>query len=91
MNAQITPAQRSALKLTTVVDLDRAGMHDADKIVEQMADDCRVFAANAESVTAEDLEVIGWSPAQIAKHGRAAARRAYARAAAAREYSRKAG
>jgi hypothetical protein len=75
-----TAAQRSVLKLTTSAFLDRAAMRGVEAIVDQMAEDCRVFAANTDSVTADDLELIGWTPAQITLHGRNAARRANARA-----------
>jgi hypothetical protein len=61
--------------------IDRAGMRDRSRILVQMADDLRTFAANAGSVTDADLELIGWTPKQIAAHGREATRRAYARAA----------
>jgi hypothetical protein len=78
----LTPAQRYTCKLTFSPYLDRAGLREPGAIVAQMADDLRLFAANAGSVSADDLELLGWTPAQIANHGRAATRRAYARSAA---------
>lgn len=56
--------------------LDRAGLKGKDQIVAQMADDFRIRAATAGSVTEDDLEGIGWTRAQIEMHGRAAAREA---------------
>jgi hypothetical protein len=36
------------------------------RAVEQMALDFQTFAANAGSISADDLEVLGWTPAQVA-------------------------
>lgn len=33
--------------------------------VAQMAEDLRIFTANADSITREDLEILGWRNAQI--------------------------
>lgn len=77
----VTSAQRSACKMTFSPFLDRAGLRERAAIVAQMADDLRVFAANAGSVSEDDLELLGWTPTQIATHGRDATRRAYARSA----------
>jgi len=41
-----------------------------------MADDFLVFSTNRGSVTDADLELAGWTTAQIATHGAEAARRA---------------
>lgn len=62
-------------RISFSVDLNRAALK-GEKIVRQMADDFRLRAATAGSVTEDDLEGIGWTPAQIASHGRAAAREA---------------
>ena len=40
--------------------------------VEQMADDFRVINTRAGNVTTDDLSLVGWTQAQIAKHGVAA-------------------
>jgi hypothetical protein len=77
----LSASQQSALKMAYSPFMNRAGLRAADTIVRQMADDLRLFAASAGSVTGEDLELLGWSPAQIEKHGREATRRAYARSA----------
>lgn len=77
----ITPHQRSAVSMAYSPNLDRAGMKRRDDIVRQMADDLGVFAANTGSVSDADMELLGWTPAQLATHGRDASRRAYARAA----------
>jgi hypothetical protein len=47
----------------------------------QMADDLRVFTANAGAVTENDLEVLGWTRAQVVAHGAAARERATREAA----------
>jgi hypothetical protein len=78
----VTSAQRFARKVAFSPYLDRAGMRERDAIISQMADDLCVFAANAGSVSEDDLELLGWTPTQIATYGRAATRRAYARLAA---------
>lgn len=49
--------------------------------VARMAEDLRLFAASNEAVTADDLELLGWTSAQIASHGAAARQRAYELAA----------
>ncbi len=47
--------------------LDRSMLH-AGAAVHQMAEDFRIFAANAGSVSETDLEVLGWTRAQIATY-----------------------
>jgi hypothetical protein len=42
----------------------------------QMADDLRIFTANAGAVTENDLEVLGWTRAQVQAYGAAARERA---------------
>jgi hypothetical protein len=69
---------RSALKVAFSPFLDRAALHGR-KALSQMADDLRVFSANAGCVVASDLELLGWTPAQITRHGTEAARTARAR------------
>lgn len=56
--------------------IDRAGFRSRTEIVSQMADDFLVFSTNRGSVTDADLELAGWTQAQIATHGGEAARRA---------------
>jgi len=72
---------RSALKMTYQPLLNRAGLIGA-RAVEQMADDMRVYAANANGVTADDLATIGWRRSQIDQHGPKAREQAYAASAA---------
>jgi hypothetical protein len=71
----------STLKMTYSPWLNRAGLRSADSVVGQMADDLLVAVANEGCVTEQELELLGWTPAQIASHARAASRRALARAA----------
>lgn len=74
----LTPAHLIALKLATApVFLDRAALR-GEPLLHQMADDLRWFVAAAGCVTADDLELLGWTRAQAEAHGREAARRAYA-------------
>src|SRR5205807_10298876 len=51
----------------------------------QMSDDLLTLTANAGSVSADDMELVGWTRAQIETHGKDAMRDAYAAAAARRE------
>lgn len=76
---QPTRDQRGFLKMSSSPYLNRAGLAGANIIRAQMADDFRVIAANAGAVTADDLEILGWSPAQIETHARDARRIANAR------------
>ncbi len=62
--------------------LNRAAITAKRDIVEQMADDCRVIEANRGCVTKDDMELLGWTPAQIEAHATAAAQ--YARAGSVR-------
>ncbi len=55
--------------------VDRAALRSA-AAVEQMAEDLRIFCAVAGAVTKDDLEVLGWTAAQIEQH--ASASRAHA-------------
>lgn len=68
--------------------LDRAALTSARAIRAQMAHDFRTIAANRDCATEDDLDLLGWTPEQVAAHGRAARRMAYA--AAARERTAKA-
>jgi hypothetical protein len=80
MNARpALPVDKRAAIRQSYAPVPRAELRAADTIVAQMADDLRVFAANCGSVSTDDLELIGWTAAQIAAHGTAARRRAYAR------------
>lgn len=67
----------SAFKMTFAPLLNRAALHDKSAVA-QMADDMRVFAANGTCMTEVDLELLGFTPQQIARHARDAARRANA-------------
>jgi hypothetical protein len=80
MPAILAAGRRSAIKLAYSPYLDRGALSGA-AAVAQMADDLRTFVANCGAVLEEDLELIGWTPQQIAAHGRAARARAYARSA----------
>lgn len=63
----ITAGKRSALKMSYSPYLDRAKLRGA-AAVEQMAHDFMVFAANAGSVNQDDLEILGWTRAQVTLH-----------------------
>lgn len=71
---------RSVLKLSYSPLLDRAALRNQARVLEQMADDIRVIATNCDGVVSDDLELLGWTPEQIASHGKAAARLARSRA-----------
>lgn len=58
--------------------LVRANIRARDKIVEQMADDFRTIVTRRGSVDTEDLELLGWTMAQINTCGADARRRAIA-------------
>jgi hypothetical protein len=51
--------------------VDRAKLR-RDNAVEQMAEDFRTFVANVGPISKDDLEVLGWTEAQIALHAAAA-------------------
>lgn len=72
--------QRALLKMAYSPYLNRAGLAGKAALA-QMAEDLRLAAASCGSVTDADMELLGWTPAQLALHGRDATRRAYARAA----------
>jgi hypothetical protein len=72
---------RSGLKMTYAPHLNRAAL-TGRTLLDQMADDMRVLAANAGAVDRDDLETLGYTPEQITAKGREAARLANARAAA---------
>lgn len=66
------------LFLTYSPNLVRATLRGA-AAVARMADDLRVMAASVAAITADDMELLGWTRAQLALHGpdaRAAAMRA---------------
>jgi hypothetical protein len=62
--------------------LNRAAITAKRDVIEQMADDCRVIEANKGCVTHDDMELLGWTPAQIEAHAKAAAQ--FARAGSVR-------
>ena len=72
------PDIRSGLKVAYSPFLDRAKL-EGKAALAQMADDLRVLTANAGCITEADLELMGWLPTQIAKHGQEAGRQARAR------------
>lgn len=65
--------------------LNRAALEGPRTIRARMADDMRHISACQDSVTEDDLELLGWTSEQIAAHRREAARLAHARAAKERE------
>jgi hypothetical protein len=75
------PDQRAMLKMNYAPFFNRAAIRDVDQIRSTMAEDLRSCSAAAGSVTDADLELLGWTSAQIATHGREATRRAIARSA----------
>lgn len=72
--AQALP--RTVLRTMTGGIVVRAALTSRPRIIEQMADDCRVLAANAGAATTDGLELMGWTRTQIELHGRDAAREA---------------
>lgn len=60
--------------------LVRATLKARDKIIDQMADDLAVLETRRGYVDAEDLELLGWLPAQINTCGADARRKAIAAA-----------
>lgn len=72
----LSGAQHSGIKMVShSPNLNRRRLQGAAAL-EQMADDFRVFAANAGSVDRDCLRALGWSETQIDLHGRKAADRA---------------
>jgi hypothetical protein len=70
-----TPEMNSALKMMSFApQIDRAGMTDRQKIVQQMADDILHFAGHTGSAERVNMAVIGWTEQQIDLHGTAASR-----------------
>jgi len=67
---------RDFLRLAYSPHIDRAAMR-GERAIALMADDLQQRAAIASGVTERDLEVIGWTPDQLALYGPEAARRAY--------------
>jgi len=59
--------------------LDRSTLCD-QRAVMQMADDFRIFAAAAGAMSQDDMEILGWTPAQIAAYAARARRHANRRA-----------
>jgi len=75
--------QAGAFKMAYSPFINRAALR-GEAAIARMADDLRTFAANLGTVTEADLELMGWTPNQLATHGAVARRRAYAEAAARR-------
>lgn len=63
----IDPDKRASFRMAYSPYLDRARLKGKAAIA-QMAFDFRTFAANAGSVSQDDLELLGWSRSQIALH-----------------------
>lgn len=57
--------------------LNRAGIKSAERIIPALAEDIRGRLAAGQCVTQHDLELLGWLPDQLAKHGADASRRAH--------------
>ena len=60
----IAAEKRGAFKMAYSPFLDRGALTGA-RAIEQMAADFQTFAANNGSISQDDLEVLGWTPAQI--------------------------
>jgi hypothetical protein len=62
--------QRVGLQMAATYspNLNRASLK-GKAAIEQMADDCRVIAANAGSVDRDTLRHLGWLPAQLDRYG----------------------
>jgi hypothetical protein len=71
--------KRGAFRMSYSPFIDRRKLRGADA-VEQMAMDFQTYVANAGSISETDLEILGWSRAQIALHASDARRAAYRRA-----------
>lgn len=63
----IASAKRCAFKMSYSPYLDRAQLRKSSA-VEQMAQDFLMFRASAGSINQDDLEILGWTPSQIALH-----------------------
>jgi hypothetical protein len=68
--------KRIALRATFRPFLDRSALR-GQSAIEQMAEDFLLFAANAGAVLKDDLELLGWTPAQIDRHAADARRYAH--------------
>lgn len=79
----LTPTQQSFLQTLYTAPVPRAELRGRTAI-EKMADDMLVIAARADCITEDDMELLGWTPAQIALHAADARRKAYQQAARSR-------
>lgn len=68
--------KRCAFRMAYSPFLDRARLRGRAAI-EQMAHDFQMFAASAGSINQDDLEILGWTPTQIALHASDARRYAH--------------
>jgi hypothetical protein len=75
---RITADKRTSFVMSYRPYLDRAALHGSAAI-EQMAEDFRIFAANAGSISEADLEVLGWTRAGGGQIGALRLRRAPSR------------
>lgn len=73
--------KRGAFAMSYSPFLHRAALRGA-AAVDQMALDFSTFAAAAGSISEQDLEILGWTPAQVALHASAARQIAHRRSAA---------
>lgn len=63
----LSRGRRDGLRMTFSPFLDRSALRGG-AAVGQMAGDLRTFFASAGCVLQEDLELLGWTPAQITLH-----------------------
>lgn len=66
-NLYRAPEKRCAFRMAYSPYLDRGRLRGKTAI-EQMAHDFQMFAASAGSINQDDLEILGWTPTQIALH-----------------------
>lgn len=60
------------LQLRATLGIDRGSLKNRAAIVEQMADDMRVYSTSRGCVTEDDLSLLGWKPQQIQSFGASA-------------------
>ena len=76
---RIAAEKRGAFRLSFRPYVDRAALAGRAAI-EQMAEDFQTFVANVGSISQDDLEVLGWTRAQIVLHAQDARERVNRRA-----------
>jgi hypothetical protein len=81
MNIRVTPrAQQLAHTLAYRPVINRAALR-GEAAAKEMAEDLRLFIFNIGCATEADLEILGWTKAQMALHGARAREIANARSA----------